>query len=221
MTSGFARWLLQFREGDSYYVGHPFIFISRLEKSRAGNLYYLNYTAFMEGKVDTIQYAMENTVVLREPDRRIDTFSATRFRFTVISELMDSVGKVRVRRGEVEAHKPQIIKPAAYNTVELEGFDERARELLEWMKKTGAEPVFFRYGFQFKRTNVQEEIISDRLEMVKERILEQAHKDDDPMMGVIEGVDDAWEVGLLKFTIDMIEKSQSINQFDFKRRGLL
>ena len=175
----------------------------------------------MDGKVDTIQYAMENTVVLREPDRRIDTFSATRFRFTVISELMDSVGKVRVRRGEVEAQKPQIIKPAAYNTIELEGFDERAQELLEWMKEKGEEPIFFRYGFQFKRTNVQEEIISDSLEMVKERVLEQAHKDDDPMMGVIEGVDDAWEVGLLKFTIDMIEKSQSINQFDFKRRGLL
>lgn len=164
---------------------------------------------------------MENTQVLREPDRRIDTFSATRFRFTIVSELMDSVGKVRVRRGEVAAQKPQIIKPAAYNTIELEGFEEKAQELLEWMKEKGVEPVFFQYGFHFRRSNVQEEIFSDSLEMVKERVLEQANNEDDPMMAVVEGVDDAWEVGLLKFTIDMIEKSQSINQFDFKRRGLL
>jgi hypothetical protein len=175
----------------------------------------------MKPEIDAIQYAMEQTKVLREPDRRIDTFSATRFRFTIVSELMDTVGKVRVRRGEVEAQKPQIIKPAAYNTVELEGFDEKARELLEWMKEKGQEPVFFQYGFHFKRTQVQEEIISDSIEMVKEKVLEQAHREDDPMMAVVEGVDDTWEVGLLKFTIDMIEKSQSINQFDFKRRGLL
>ena len=175
----------------------------------------------MKPEIDAIQYAMEQTKVLREPDRRIDTFNATRFRFTIISELMDSVGKVRVRRGEVEAHKPQIIKPASYNAVELEGFDEKARELFDWMKKNGQEPVFFQYGFQFKRTQVQEEIITDSLEMVKERVLEEAYREDDPMMAVVEGVDDTWEIGLLKFTIDMIEKSQSINQFDFKRRGLL
>lgn len=175
----------------------------------------------MNAKVDAIHYAMENTVVLREPDRRIDTFSATRFRFTVVSELMDSVGKVRVRRGEVEAQKPQIIRPAAYNSVELDGFDEKAQEMLEWMKEKGVEPLFFQYGFQFRRSQVQEEIISDSLEMVKERVLEQAYKEDDPMMAVVEGIDDAWEVALLKFTIDMIEKSQSINQFDFQRRGLL
>ncbi|MFC4994311.1 hypothetical protein [Rubritalea tangerina] len=175
----------------------------------------------MNRDIDNIQYAMEQTRVLREPDRRIDTFSSTRFRFTIISELMDSVGKVRVRQGEVEAQKPQIIKPAAYNSVELEGFDEKARELLEWMKEKGVEPVFFQYGFHFRRTEVTEQIYSDSIEMVKERVLEEAHRVDDPMMAVVEGVDDAWEVGLLKFTIDMIEKSQSINQFDFQRRGLL
>jgi len=170
---------------------------------------------------DKIQYAMENTQVLREPDRRIDTFGATRFKFTILSELMDSVGKVRVRVGEVEAHKPQIIKPSTYDAVQLEGFDEKAEEFFAWLKDKGVEPVFFQYGFSFKRTEASEEIITDGLELVKERVMESVHEADDPMMAVIEGVDDAWEVGLLKFAIDMIEKSQSINQFDFKRRGLI
>ena len=175
----------------------------------------------MNKDIDTIQYAMENTKVLREPDRRIDTFSATSFKFTIVTELMDSVGKVRVRRGEVQAQKPQIIKPASYSSVELEGFDERGEELLAWMKEKGLEPVFFQYGFHFRRTTVREQIYSDGIEFVKERLLEEFSRDDDPMMALIEGVDDAWEIGLLKFTIDMIEKSQAINQFDFKRRGLL
>lgn len=164
---------------------------------------------------------MENTHVLREPDRRIDTFGVTKFKFTIISELMDSVGKIRVRSGEVEAQKPQIIKPAAYNNVELEGFDQKANEFLAWLKDKGLEPVFFQYGFSFRRTEANEEIITDHMANVKDKVLAAAHEKDDPMMAVIEGVDDAWEVGLLKFAIDIIGKSQEINKFDFKRRGLL
>jgi hypothetical protein len=37
------------------------------------------------------------------------------------------------------------------------------------------------------------------------------------MRAVIQGVDDAWEVCLLKFTVEMIAKSRGINEFDFKR----
>ncbi len=172
-------------------------------------------------KPDDIEYAMENTHVLREPDRRIDTFGSSRFRFIIISEIMDSVGRVKVRRGEVEAHKPQIIRPTSYSSVELEGFDERAQEFLSWLKSKDLEPVFFQYGFSFKRTQATEEIIADSINSVKEKILEEVYKEDDPMMAVIEGIDSSWEIGLLKFSIDMIQKSQEINTFDYKRKGLI
>jgi len=172
-------------------------------------------------KIDDIQYAIENSQILREPDRRIDTFGATRFRYTVITEDMDQIGHVRVRTGELEAQKPAIIKPASYSEIELEGFDEKAREYFDWLKSKGKEPVIFQYGFQFKRKHVSEELVHDAYENVKDRVLETARKEDDPMLAVIEGVEDAWEIGLLKFAVDMIEKSKGINQFDFKRRGLL
>ena len=58
---------------------------------------------------DNFQYAMESTTVIHEPDRRIDTFGATRFVFEILSEPMDSVGQVCIRRGEVEAQKPQLL----------------------------------------------------------------------------------------------------------------
>ena len=38
---------------------------------------------------------------------------------------------------------------------------------------------------------------------------------------VLTGVDDAWELSLLCFMIEMIQQSHEINIFDFKRRGLL
>lgn len=174
----------------------------------------------MAHKVD-IEYAMEHTHVLREPDRRIDTFGSSTFHFIILSEVMDDANKVVLRRGSVEAHKPQIIKPTQYSSVELEGFNDGAREFLDWLKENDLEPVYFQYGFNFKRTNVKSEIITGAYETVKAEILDKVHKEDDPMMAVMESIEDAWEIGLLKFSIDIIQKSQEINQFDFKRKGLI
>lgn len=164
---------------------------------------------------------METARLLREPDRRIDTFGSTRFKFTMLSEPMDSIGQVRVRRGEMEAQKPQIIRPQDMGSVALEGFDDKAGEFLDFLREQNLEPVFFQYGFMFKRGNVSEELIHDSLESVRERVMDDVRATGDPMLAVMEGVDDAWEIGLLKFAIDMISKSSDINTFDFKRKGLL
>lgn len=174
---------------------------------------------------DDIQYALETTRVLREPDRRIDTFGETRFEFQLLSELMDRTGEVRIRTGEVEAQRPRILRPDAYREIELEGFDENARRrldsLLERMRGEGANLSFLQYGFQFRRTQVQEEIVHDSLEAVRDRVLEDIRRTGNPARAIIEGVDDAWEVSLFKFSLEMILRSRDINAFDFKRRGLL
>jgi len=175
----------------------------------------------MQHSPDSIQYAMETAVLLREPDRRIDTFGSTRFKFTMLSEPMDEVGQVRIRQGEMEALKPQIIRPERMGEVELEGFHEKAGEFLDWLREQNIEPVFFQYGFMFKRGTVSEELVHDSMDAVRDRVMEDVRRTGDPMLAVMEGVDDAWEVCLLKFAIDMISKSSDINTFDFKRRGLL
>lgn len=170
---------------------------------------------------DDIQYALETTSVLYEPDRRIDTFGSTRFEFQMVSELMDSVGQVRIRTGEVEANRPTIIRPEPYQEVEFEGFGDNARRLYEWMEKHGENLALMKYGFQFRRGDVREEVVHDSLEVVRGRVLEDAKREGNPLHAVIEGVDDAWEISVLQFAIGMAEKSFGINLFDFKRKGLL
>lgn len=170
---------------------------------------------------DDVQYALETTRVLYEPDRRIDTFGSTRFEFELVSELMDSVGKVRIRTGEVEAHRPMIIRPSGFDGVEFDGFGDDARRFYEWMERSGQEMSFLKYGFQFKRGNVREELVHDSMDAVRGRVLEEARRVGNPMRAVIEGVDDAWEISVLRFTFEMVQKSSGINMFDFKRRGML
>lgn len=170
---------------------------------------------------EDFQYAMENTRVLREPDRRIDTFGSTRFEFEILSEPMDSVGTVRIRRGEVDAQKPQLIKPEGFTDIELDGFDPKVLRVIDHFKEQGLDLSFLQYGFQFKRTEVSEELVHDQFDSVKEKALEAVRKSGNPSLAIVETIDDAWEAAIMKFTLEMIMKSCGINQFDLKRRGLL
>lgn len=170
---------------------------------------------------DTIDYALRMTRILREPDGRIDTFHSTSFSFTLLSEPMDGVGHTRIRKGKLEAHKPLIMRPESHREISLEGFDEQGKKFLQWMEEKGLQPVFFQYGFSFKRSPIKEKIYATPIEELRERVLEELQREDDPLSALIEGSDEAWEVSLLKFSIDMIEKSSSINTFDWQRKGLL
>lgn len=174
---------------------------------------------------DDVQYAMETTRVLMEPDRRIDTFGDTNFEFLLLSELMDRTGEIRVRTGGVEAMRPRLVKPEGLADIELEGFGEQARErfdkLVNHMREQGHELAFLNYGFRFKRGDVREEIVHDSLDDVRDRVIEEAKRRGNPAQVIIEGVDDAWEVSIFKFALEMIHQSMPINRFDFQRRGLL
>jgi len=170
---------------------------------------------------DDIQYALETTEVLYEPDRRIDTFGSTSFEFTLLSELMDDVSRVRIRSGRITAEKPVIMKPDPEAALEFEGFGEQAEAFAGWLKSRMKDLAALRYGFNFKKSDVAENLVSDSIENVRHRVLEDARRAGNPLTAIIQGVDDTWEVSLLKFTVEMIQKSARINVFDFKRRGLL
>lgn len=169
-----------------------------------------------------IEYAIRHTRVLYAPYRRIESFGETRFNFRLVSEPMDAVGHCRVRSGWVEAGRPRILKPPTMSGIETEGFSADAARLFDWMREHGAPlRALVQYGFQFSRSEVQEEYLHDDIREVTERVLRETESSGDLLRAVIEGVDDAWEVSLLAFMIEMIQQSHEINIFDFKRHGLL
>jgi hypothetical protein len=170
---------------------------------------------------DDFQYAIENTRVIVAPDRQIATFGSTSFRFYLISELMDQANEIRVRDGRIHAERPQILTPEHYSRLLLEGFGEKAAKYAELLRERTRDMAVLRYGFQFRKTDVVENRVRDTMEAVVERTRRQVEGSDEPLSAVIQGVDDAWEVCLLKFTIDLIERSSGNNLGDFRRRGLV
>ncbi|HET7512163.1 MAG TPA: hypothetical protein VFJ88_05320 [Chthoniobacterales bacterium] len=170
---------------------------------------------------DDFQYAIENTEVILAPEGRIATFGQTSFRFYLISELMDQVNEIRVRDGRIHAERPQILTPDHYARLLLEGFGEKAQRFAEGLREQGQRFAVLRYGFQFRKTDVIEKRVRASLSSVIEETKAQVERLDEPLSAVIQGVDDAWEVCLLKFTIDLIERSSGGNLGDFRRRGLV
>jgi hypothetical protein len=172
-------------------------------------------------KPDDIEFAVENTEVILAPRRRIETFGTTVFRFLIVSELMDHANQVRVRDGEIHAERPQIISPQNMTRLMLEGFGEDADEFGEYLRSNRENLSVLKYGFQIRRGNVQESVVHDSITSVSERLKDEMLRDEEDMAAVIRGVDDAWEISLLKFTFDLIRNSAGRNMGDFRQEGLL
>jgi hypothetical protein len=170
---------------------------------------------------DDFDYAIENTQVILAPERQIATFGSTSFNFYLISELMDRVDQVRVRNGKIHAERPQILMPEHYCRLLLEGFGEKAQRYVDQLREHARNVAVLRYGFQFRKTDVTEQTLRDSIDAVINRTKRRVESENEPLSAIIQGVDDAWEVCLLKFTIDMIERSSGENLGDFRRRGLL
>ena len=170
---------------------------------------------------DNFDYAIENTQVILAPQSQIATFGSTSFHFYLVSELMDRVNEVRVRDGKIHADRPQILTPEHFSRLLLEGFGDKAQRYVDQLREQARNFAVLRYGFQFRKTDVSERTFRDPLDAVIARTKSQVEDTQEPLSAVIQGVDDAWEVCLLKFTIDLIERSSGGNLGDFRRRGLV
>jgi hypothetical protein len=166
-------------------------------------------------------YALENTKTHVEPSGLIETFGSTVFDFVLISELMDEVNRVRLRRGTLQAERPRIVAPHHFARIMLDGFGEKAREFADWLEEHGDDMKFLRYGFQFTKSNLREEIVSGELPQIVDQAVRDAKAGGGSRQAVIESVDDAWEVSLLKLAVETAQRSAGANVDEWKKRGLI
>ena len=171
-------------------------------------------------KADDFNYAMENTRVVVAPANAIETYGQTSFRFRLVTEPMDEIGSVRLRKGMIHAERPRILAPQYVSRMLLEGFGERAREFAGWMEEQKDFHIL-RYGFSLRKTDLSEQLLREPKEELLHRIEGEIRRDGDPIDALIEGIDDAWEVCLMKFTMDLIQRSAGPNVAEWKRLGLL
>jgi hypothetical protein len=169
---------------------------------------------------DTFQFAIEHTEVVRAPERRISTFGETSFHFHLVAELMDSTEQVRIREGRLHAERPQILTPEYLHRTLAEGFGERAESFLDWLRENTSDMALLKYGFALRKTDLNDRIVRHPLDVVVADLQAELDRTEDPLRAIVIGVDEGWEVCLLKFAADLIQQSVGDNTRDFRRRGL-
>ncbi len=164
---------------------------------------------------ERIEHAIENTEVIRSPEQSLATFGSTNIYYYLITGLMDNVNVVR--EGRVIAAKPKIVTPTYL--INLEGFSSQARRFAEMMANRFPHEVGIFYSYKNEPKDMN--IISEPVQMVVEKINRQIDMQRDPLSAIIKGVEELWDVSLLKFTYELTKKSVSRNVAEFERKGLL
>lgn len=166
-------------------------------------------------------YAVNNTEILLMPARRLETFGATILNYHMLSELMDTVNQVRIREGRIQAFRPQIITPSHFSNLLLDGFGKPAEEYASWLQEHAQDLRILQYGFTIKKEEINEHIVSNNIKTVAEEVQKTVKAKDDAFSAVVVGVDNPWEVCLLKLMVDVIRNSAPGNVRDLQRSHML
>ncbi len=176
----------------------------------------------MSIKPHNFWYAVNNTEIIVMPRQHLETFGTTNLKYRLITELMDTVDRIRIREGTIQSHRPQIITPSYYENEILEGgFGEEAKAYIEWLKLHAKDLRILQYGFKIQKQDINEHIITGNVQEITARVKEEVEKSKDPLIGVICGVDDLWDVCLLKFMVDVIRFSVPTNLNELGKHNLL
>jgi len=163
---------------------------------------------------EKIQHAIEHTKVIRPPKQNLSTFGSTNIYYYLVTELMEHTNVVR--EGRVIAAKPKIVTPTYL--VNLEGFSSQARRFIEMMAEKYPHEAGILYSY--KNEPKEMNIVSEPMEEVMNKIGQQIDNHGDPLTAIIKGVEEMWDVSLLKFTYELTNKSVHSNVAELEKRGL-
>ena len=171
------------------------------------------------GRQEDLWYAVNITKVVHSPEQTLETFGTTTVRYHFLSELMDEVNRVRLREGSVYSERPQIITPSNFASRLLDGFGEKAQEYAEWLLSHGEMVRILKYGLHFRKDKISEKFISGSIEDIADTIKEKVMAKNEDFSAVVIGADELWEVSLLKFVVDYLQKSAVSNFDELSRQG--
>lgn len=170
-----------------------------------------------------IKEAVERTEILRVPRQNLTTFGTTNIYYYLVTEpvykeIAPGSAETVVREGRVIAEKPRIVTP--YYLSSLEGFSENARRYLaQLIKKYGQNVPGLLYSYRNEPKEMN--IVADNLKAVVARLNEGIDKRGDPLTTIIKGMDELWDIALIKFIFEMTQRSVGDNIRQMGARGLL
>ncbi len=176
-----------------------------------------------DGDIRRLMDAAARTQIVRAPRQHLHTFGITKLHYYVVTEpayreMVPGASEAVVREGEVAAQRPTVVTPSYMSR--LEGFGEDAyRYFGDLARKFGFNSPGLLYTYANEPGEMN--IVEGTARGVAERISSQLSRDGTGMSAVIQGVDELWDVSLLKFIFEYTLASLAGNVGDLQNRRLL
>ena len=104
--------------------------------------------------------------------------------------------------------------------MDINDFGDEARKYGEWLKENAGDLRILQYGFRLEKKELNEYVVSDHVDNVLDRVEQDVKSKEDPFSAVLLGVDDPWEVCLLKLMVELVQHSASENIQDIQKLAL-
>lgn len=166
-------------------------------------------------------YAAKMTQVVYRPPRLLETFGETTVQYVVLSAVEDADDKVRLRRGRLRSARPRVITPHFFMHEALANFGEDARRYFAEVLNRKDSLRIVQYGLRFEKEEHNEELVSGMVEDVAEQVAKDAQDTLSELRGVMIGPDRFWELSLLVFLNELINRSGQHNAREMAAQGLL
>jgi len=172
---------------------------------------------------ERIGEAVSHTEILRPPRRSLATFGTTNIYYYLLtepaySELVKGSTETVIREGRVIAERPRIVTP--YYLSRIEGFSPDAKRYFDMLINThgaNAPGLFYSYKNEPKELT----IVSDNLLAVVNKLNLDIDKSGNPLTSIIKGLDELWDVSLMKFIYELTRSSLPDNLLQLGSKGLL
>lgn len=175
---------------------------------------------------ERIKYALEETEILKEPDKLISTSSPTTLNFYVLVEpayleIVENEGpETRIREGKISWEKPKLLTPDYL--LDTEGFSSEAQEALNMMVRQYPDLASIMYKMRYKREEERDTTVPYKIMEAYRRIENKIEDEEAPFSVVIKGVDELWDVSLMKYVQELMAKSAVKSQIpDYENKGFL
>jgi|TARA_B100000315_G_C14540619_1_gene570694 hypothetical protein len=172
---------------------------------------------------ERLEDVIRHTEILRLPKQTLATFGITNIGYYLVTEPVYSepekdVPETVIREGRVITERPRIVTP--HYLSQFEGFSLDAQRYFNMLlKKYGpnAPGLFYSYRNEPKGLT----IVAGDIPTVVDKINAEIDKRGDPLVTIIKGEDEFWDVSLLKFIYEMTRNSMNNNLLQLQSRGLL
>ncbi|MEJ6951845.1 hypothetical protein [Natronospora cellulosivora (SeqCode)] len=175
---------------------------------------------------ERIAQVLKETEILREPNELISTNKATTLHYYVLAEpayleLFENEGpETKIREGKISWEKPKLMTPGYM--LDMEGFSEEARESLRMVARRNPDLAGVLYQMRYKRDEARESTVPHKIMETFRRIENRIEDEEQAFAVVIKGIDELWDVSLMKYVQDLVIRSAMKSQLPYyQNKGYL